>query len=65
MRTVLLLAAVAGLAPAPRATNEQPAEQLRQTESAFARTMADRDHAAFMSFLADETVFIWTRGRWA
>jgi len=58
MRTVLLLAAVAGLAPAPRATNEQLTEQLRQTESAFAKTMADRDHVAFMSFLADETVFM-------
>ena len=32
-------------------------EQVRKTETAFAKTMADRDHAAFTSFLADETVF--------
>jgi ketosteroid isomerase-like protein len=36
-------------------------EALRQevfaTERAFAKTMADRDHAAFASFLASETVF--------
>jgi len=53
-----MLAVLAGLAPAPRATNEQLAEQLRQTETAFAKTMADRDHAAFTSFLAAETVFM-------
>jgi ketosteroid isomerase-like protein len=58
VRTAVLLAVLAGLTPAPRATNEQLAEQLRQTETAFARTMADRDHAAFTSFLADETVFM-------
>jgi ketosteroid isomerase-like protein len=33
-------------------------EQVRQTEIAFAKTMADRDHIAFTSFLAEETVFI-------
>ena len=58
MRTAVLLAVLAGLTPAPRATNEKLQEQLRQTETAFAKTMADRDHAAFTSFLADETVFM-------
>lgn len=38
----------------PRATLEQ---QVADTERAFAKTMADRDHAAFTSFLADDTVF--------
>ena len=33
------------------------AADLRATEQAFAQTMADRDHEAFVSFLADETVF--------
>ncbi len=33
------------------------AAELRATEEAFARTMADRDHEAFVSFLAEETVF--------
>jgi ketosteroid isomerase-like protein len=62
----VLLAFLAGLAPAPPATNEQLAEQLRQTETAFAKTMADRDHGGFASFLADETVFMGrttTRGK--
>ncbi len=33
------------------------AADLKATEEAFAQTMADRDHAAFASFLAEETVF--------
>lgn len=33
------------------------AAELRATEQAFAQTMADRDHQAFTSFLASETVF--------
>jgi ketosteroid isomerase-like protein len=32
-------------------------QQVADTERAFARTMADRDHAAFSSFLSEETVF--------
>ena len=31
--------------------------EVEQTERAFARTMADRDHEAFASFLSEETVF--------
>lgn len=58
MTAAVLLAALASLAPAPPAANEALADQLRQTETAFAKTMADRDHAAFTSFLADETVFM-------
>src|SRR5207247_2178443 len=34
------------------------ANQVRETERAFARTMADRNHAAFVSFLSDEAVFV-------
>jgi uncharacterized protein (TIGR02246 family) len=37
--------------------NAELAAQLRATEEAFARTMADRDHEAFVSFLAEEAVF--------
>lgn len=33
------------------------AQQVFETERAFARTMADRDLAAFTTFLSDETVF--------
>jgi ketosteroid isomerase-like protein len=46
----------AGLAFAQ--TNAELKEQVRRTETAFAKTMADRDHAAFGKFLAAETVFI-------
>jgi len=38
------------------------AADLRATEEAFARTMADRDHLAFLSFLAEETVFFGRAG---
>jgi ketosteroid isomerase-like protein len=38
------------------------AADLRATEEAFAQTMDDRDHAAFASFLAEETVFFGGRG---
>jgi ketosteroid isomerase-like protein len=40
------------------ATNAELTEQVRQTETAFAKTMADRDAAAFTTFLADETIFM-------
>lgn len=55
--TSLLLAALLAGPAAPAETNAQLQEQVRQTETAFAKTMADRDHAAFVSFLADETVW--------
>lgn len=34
---------------------------LRATESAFARSMADRDHAAFARFLSPEAVFFGSK----
>ncbi len=37
-------------------------QQVIDTETAFARTMAVRDHAAFVSFLADETVWFSGKG---
>jgi len=33
-------------------------EQVRNAEIAFAKTMADRDPAAFASFLADDAIFV-------
>jgi ketosteroid isomerase-like protein len=39
-------------------TNEELREQVRQAEIAFARTMTDRDHAAFVRFLADDTIWL-------
>ena len=52
LASVVLAASVAGAV-----TNEERKEEVRKTEAAFAKTMADRDHAAFASFLASETVF--------
>lgn len=52
------------LAPADRI--ERATEEVRATEKAFARTMALRDHAAFTTFLAEETIFFSpaaTRGK--
>ena len=44
------------------AGNAELAAQLRAAEKAFARTMADRDHEAFVSFVADEAVFFGRHG---
>jgi len=55
MRRYLVCALFLSVASAQ--TNADLKEQVRKTEIAFAKTMADRDHAAFTSFLADETVF--------
>jgi ketosteroid isomerase-like protein len=43
-------------APAPRDTTRAERE-VADTERAFAKTMADRDFAAFKSFLSDDTIF--------
>ena len=42
---------------APKTAPTALREEVFATERAFAKTMADRDHAAFVSFLASETVF--------
>jgi ketosteroid isomerase-like protein len=52
---VALLAAVA-LSAAEAKPDLQA--QVRETEKAFAKTMADRDHAAFVSFVAEDAVFL-------
>jgi ketosteroid isomerase-like protein len=40
------------------ATNAELQVQVRATEKAFAKTMADRNPAAFATFLASDTVFM-------
>ncbi len=45
------------VASSPSADSTAAAERLRQTEQAFADTMADRDLDAFAAFLAEDTVF--------
>lgn len=41
----------------PKIPRDQAEREVEATERAFARTMADRDFAAFTRFLADEAVF--------
>jgi ketosteroid isomerase-like protein len=63
MRTWLGIAAALALAATASAeTNAELEAQVRARETAFAKTMADRDHAAFQTFLADETVFFGRQG---
>ena len=50
-----MLPGCASMTPHPPGTDLQ--RQVADTERAFAKTMADRDHAAFASFLSDETIF--------
>ena len=49
-----LLGCATPMAPPSR---EALRQQVMETERAFARTMADRDHAAFLSMLSAEAVF--------
>jgi ketosteroid isomerase-like protein len=56
------LAACAALLAACATTPGQPStaelqNQVANTERAFAKTMADRDHASFTAFLAEDTIF--------
>ena len=44
-------------APLPRVAPAEAKQQVIATERAFAKTMADRDHKAFASFIAEDTVF--------
>lgn len=56
-----LLSACGTLAPVapvkPAASSAELRQQVIDAERAFARTMADRDHAAFAGFIADDTIF--------
>jgi len=46
-----------GPTSAATASNADLKREVTETERAFAKTMADRDHAAFTVFIADEAVF--------
>jgi ketosteroid isomerase-like protein len=55
----IVCATLLSLAGAARGeTNGELKEQVRQTEIAFAKSMADRNAAAFASFLSKETIFL-------
>jgi ketosteroid isomerase-like protein len=52
--------------PAPTAATSAAATlaaTVRAREAAFAKTMADRDHAAFTSFVSEEAVFVGRTAR--
>lgn len=63
MRPALVALALIASLPACTTAPSKPVDraaiekQVADTERAFAKTMADRDHAAFVSFLSEETVF--------
>ena len=52
-----LLASV-GCASAPRPTHEQLVAEVTAAETAFAKTMADRDYGSFQNFVAEDAVFV-------
>jgi ketosteroid isomerase-like protein len=56
LASIVFATALTG-APSAQTDVAALASQVRDVERAFAKTMADRNHAAFVSFLADETVF--------
>ena len=57
-RWLLCATFIFAAAPARAETNAELKEQVRQTEIAFAKTLADRNPTAFAAFLAAETVFM-------
>ena len=63
-RVLSIVMALLAVSAAPRAQADVAtlANQVREAERAFAKTMADRDHNAFASFLADEAVFFSETG---
>lgn len=58
MRAAWLVGAAAALSlSVAQAQNAELAKQVADTERAFAKSMADRDHAAFVKHLSEDTVF--------
>jgi ketosteroid isomerase-like protein len=57
-----IMMCAAPVVAAPMASREELVAQVRAAETAFAATMAARDHAAFGSFLAEDTVFFGANG---
>jgi ketosteroid isomerase-like protein len=53
-----LALALLSLATVCAQPNSRLTEEVRRAETAFAKTMADRDHTAFRSFLAAEAIFV-------
>ena len=55
---ICLLMLVTGCAATKPINQANLIEQVMASEIAFAKTMADRDHVAFMRFIADDAVFL-------
>ena len=55
--TILVLAAGCAVT-VPTRSREELIKQVTEAETAFAKTMVDRDHAGFMRFIADDAVFL-------
>jgi ketosteroid isomerase-like protein len=66
MRRFMTWALLSGLltagGQAAAATTQELAKQVRDAETAFAKSMADRDLAAFTAHVAEEAVFFGGRG---
>jgi ketosteroid isomerase-like protein len=62
MKWALVAALVATCAAASAETTAELKEQVRKSEMAFAKTMADRDLKAFESFVAEDTLFFGREG---
>jgi len=54
---VALSALAACTSAPPKPSNADLQKQVADTERGFAKTMADRDYAAFTSFLSEEAIF--------
>jgi len=59
---LLALGTIVAGGTASGATNEERAREVRAAETAFAKSMADRDHAAFASYVAEEALFFGRKG---
>ena len=57
LATVALGVAMTGCVAAPPANLATAQLQVIAAETAFAKTMADRDHEAFATFVAEDAVF--------
>ncbi len=54
----LVVALLLPLAPLAQNSPAELQKQVRERELAFAKTMADRDHAAFATFVSEEALFM-------
>jgi len=58
LAVLLAAASISGCAAsAPMPLAEDAEQEVAETERAFATTMANRDHEAFASFIADDAIF--------